>query len=115
MNQSEVCMNLSGVKNGIRAAEDWWFDATRSVKTTGYAQPVKTSRVVGEVRDSLMYTPVRAGNAREAIEDLPIDDFANYTFIDIGSGKGRMLFVAAEYPFEKVIGVEFAVDLHEIA
>jgi cyclopropane fatty-acyl-phospholipid synthase-like methyltransferase len=35
--------------------------------------------------------------------------------VDVGSGKGRMLFVAAEYPFRRVIGVEFATDLHELA
>ncbi len=32
----------------------------------------------------------------------------NYTFIDIGSGKGRSLLMAQKYGFEKIIGVEFA-------
>jgi cyclopropane fatty-acyl-phospholipid synthase-like methyltransferase len=33
----------------------------------------------------------------------------------MGSGKGRVLFVAAEYPFRKVIGVEFSNALHDDA
>ena len=36
-------------------------------------------------------------------------------FIDIGSGKGRVLVLAAMRPFGKVIGVEFSALLNEIA
>lgn len=35
--------------------------------------------------------------------------------MDLGSGKGRMLFLAAEYPFHKIQGLEFAVQLHHQA
>lgn len=38
-------------------------------------------------------------------------DFANSTFIDYGSGKGRVLIMAGEYPFRKIIGVEFGKEL----
>jgi SAM-dependent methyltransferase len=68
--------------------------------------------VVGEVRDSHVYAPVRAANARAAMRDLPVQDFSQYTFVDVGSGKGRMLFVAAEWPFRRVVGVEFDTALH---
>jgi SAM-dependent methyltransferase len=36
-------------------------------------------------------------------------------FVDFGSGKGRMVFLAAQYPFKRVIGIELATDLHKIA
>lgn len=39
----------------------------------------------------------------------------NHTFIDIGSGKSRTLLLASRYPFAKIIGVEFARELVEIA
>jgi len=42
-------------------------------------------------------------------------DLRRFTFIDLGSGKGRVLLVAAQYPFESVIGVEFSKILHDIA
>lgn len=42
-------------------------------------------------------------------------DPRGYTFIDFGSGKGRVLLLASEYPYKKIIGVEFAEELHQIA
>src|SRR5438105_13430427 len=42
-------------------------------------------------------------------------DRQRFTFIDLGSGKGRVLLIAAQYPFKSVIGVEFSKTLHEIA
>jgi tRNA1(Val) A37 N6-methylase TrmN6 len=49
------------------------------------------------------------------LRDLPIPDVSGYTFIDMGSGKGRMLLLAAELPFRRIIGVEFASDLDALA
>ena len=112
-------MPLTSVKNSfkdrIRAIEDWWFDTSRSVKTSGLLPRSKPSQIVGELRDGRQYGPVRAANARAALRDLPITNFSNYTFIDIGSGKGRVLFIAAELSFRKILGVEFAMNLHEDA
>ena len=42
---------------------------------------------------------------RRYIRSLGID-YRNYTFVDLGSGKGKALLLAAEYPFRRVIGVE---------
>jgi len=42
-------------------------------------------------------------------------EFQNNIFIDLGSGKGKSLMLAANYPFKKIIGVEFSPELHEIA
>lgn len=41
--------------------------------------------------------------------------YERFTFIDLGSGKGRALLLAADYPFQKIIGVEFSRELHKIA
>jgi SAM-dependent methyltransferase len=100
------------LKERVRALEDWWFDTTRRVRTSGNAPAPEASKVVGEIRDSHIYAPVRVANAHAALRDLPISDFSQYTFVDMGSGKGRMLFVAAEYPFHSVVGVEFSNELH---
>jgi hypothetical protein len=43
---------------------------------------------------------------------LPYDECV---FIDCGSGKGRVLLMASELPFRRIIGVEFASDLTQIA
>jgi SAM-dependent methyltransferase len=41
--------------------------------------------------------------------------FEDFTFIDFGSGKGRALLLASEYPFKRIIGLEFSPELHRIA
>jgi predicted RNA methylase len=41
--------------------------------------------------------------------------YPDYTFIDLGSGMGRVVLMASELPFRKVIGVEFSPDLHNSA
>jgi SAM-dependent methyltransferase len=105
----------SALKARIREMEDWWFDKTRGIHTRGNTPPVKATDVVGNTADSEIYVPVRVTNARTALRDLPIVDPAQYTFLDLGSGKGRMLFVAAELPFRKIQGVEFSTELHREA
>jgi SAM-dependent methyltransferase len=102
----------SAAREWVRGVEDWWFDSTRGVKTTALIGVPPPSQVVGEIRDSNMYGAVRVANARAGLRDLPVRD---YTFIDMGSGLGRVLFVAAEYPFRRVVGVEFATGLHRQA
>lgn len=42
-------------------------------------------------------------------------DFEEFVFIDFGSGKGRALLMASEFPFRKIVGVEFSPELHAIA
>lgn len=49
-----------------------------------------------------------------ALSSLKID-FNDYTFIDFGSGKGKALFLAAAYPFKKIIGIEFSEALDAVA
>jgi SAM-dependent methyltransferase len=39
----------------------------------------------------------------------------DFTFIDLGSGKGRVLLMASDYPFKRIIGVEFMPELHRTA
>jgi hypothetical protein len=39
----------------------------------------------------------------------------DFTFIDLGSGKGRALLMASAYPFKRIIGVEFMPELHRVA
>jgi SAM-dependent methyltransferase len=36
-------------------------------------------------------------------------------FVDFGCGKGRMVYLAARYPFRRVVGVELRADMAELA
>ena len=60
------------------------------------------------------YQPTDYRVLDEVFERLTVP-YEEYTFTDYGSGKGLVLLRAAAYPFKKVIGVEFARELHEIA
>ncbi len=60
------------------------------------------------------YEPSGAGMVRATLAQLGID-YADYAFVDYGSGKGRVLIVAAGFAFKSVAGVEFSRELHEIA
>ena len=42
-------------------------------------------------------------------------DYPAWNFVDIGSGRGRVVFAAARLPFKSVTGVEFADELHSDA
>jgi len=42
-------------------------------------------------------------------------DFAEFTFLDLGSGKGRTLLMASDYPFRRTVGVELLPALDQIA
>jgi SAM-dependent methyltransferase len=42
-------------------------------------------------------------------------DFERFTFVDLGSGKGRALLLAADYPFRKIIGIELSPELDKVA
>ncbi len=43
------------------------------------------------------------------------EDFSKFTFVDLGSGKGRALILAAQLGFSELIGVEFSEHLAKIA
>ena len=60
------------------------------------------------------YQPTDAAVFREMIEKLPIDP-AQFTFVDLGSGKGRTLLLAAEFPFREIVGIEIVPALHRVA
>lgn len=50
----------------------------------------------------------------DALQQVGID-FRDFTFIDLGSGKGRTLLMASDYPFRRIVGVELLPALHQIA
>lgn len=57
------------------------------------------------------YKPTPRLVFRWAIQSLP-EALDRFTFVDFGAGRGRVLLLASHMNFEKVIGVEFAEELH---
>jgi SAM-dependent methyltransferase len=90
------------------------FDEQFGVETSGllFAEDLLT----GNRRDlyNAGYFGVAPSAFRQILERLQLD-FERYTFIDLGSGKGRALLLASEYPFRAIDGVELSPMLHSIA
>lgn len=60
------------------------------------------------------YEPTDSENFKAVIGELPIR-YEDFTFTDFGSGKGKALLLAAEFPFRKILGVEISLRLHQVA
>ena len=65
-------------------------------------------------RGNGLYRPVSEELFQEAMALLRIDP-TEFSFIDYGSGKGKVLVMASHLPFRDVIGIEFSPVLHEAA
>lgn len=63
---------------------------------------------------STAYYGISPSLLTRAIEALGID-YERFSFVDLGSGKGRALLVASRFPFQKIVGVEFVSDLSAVA
>ena len=70
------------------------------------------SRLIGFLNSS--YQPIESDLFNEMLNALGID-YTQFTFIDIGSGKGRPLLMASLYPFRRILGVELLPELNRIA
>ena len=51
----------------------------------------------------------------EALRQQTHSDFNDFVFVDLGSGKGRTLLMASDYPFRRIVGVELLPALHQAA
>ena len=65
-------------------------------------------------RGNTIYRAVWSEMFDQFIAALPVSP-EGFTFIDYGSGKGKAMLLAADYPFEEIIGVEYAPGLHDVA
>jgi SAM-dependent methyltransferase len=59
------------------------------------------------------YVPSGWRNLPSALRHVPVSD--DDVFLDLGSGKGRIVIQAAQRRFKRVIGVELSPELNEIA
>jgi SAM-dependent methyltransferase len=96
------------------AVEGRRFDSRLGIETEGAAEPTELTIAHGDPESGFSYvpTPLRLGLLWLAA--LP-PSRERFTFIDMGSGKGRVLALAASSGFGRVVGVEFARELHELA
>jgi len=90
------------------------FDHQYGTDTGGIVPLWKLEIQSPNQKEGVRYQASNPDFVRTAIESLPIRP-EDFLFVDIGSGKGLILLVASEYPFRRILGVEFAAELNEIA
>ena len=95
------------------ALEARFFDLLHGTDTVGII-PISKLDVEGEI--ALHGTGYQCTNAwafRKVLRSIGFPKSS--TFVDIGSGKGKLLLLAAEYGFRHVVGIEISRQLCEVA
>lgn len=88
------------------------FDFDHNVDTTWATITLRTR--FRELLSGGQYQPSEPELFHLMMDVLPFP-VKGFTFVDLGSGKGRTLLMASDYPFARIIGVELLAELNRIA
>jgi SAM-dependent methyltransferase len=87
------------------------FDLAHRVDTSGY---IPGEQLTPSDLYNTAYYGISPSTLTQALELLP-EPATGFAFVDLGCGKGRALLVAAQFPFQQILGIEIAPDLARIA
>jgi SAM-dependent methyltransferase len=104
-------LRLSIPQQRRRLYGDVDYDWDHRVNTTGATVSFR-NRLLGIFHSP--YQPTEPSLFHEMIESLNLDH-ERFLFLDLGSGKGRALLMASDYPFRRIAGVELLPELHAVA
>ena len=88
------------------------YDFEHGVDTTWATVSLQTR--FRELLSGGQYQPSEPELFRQILRALPAKP-DGFTFIDLGSGKGRTLLMASDFAFQRIIGVELLTELDAIA
>lgn len=97
-----------------RAAADRGFDASRQVDTAAWVRVPDLVTDSANRSHAVRYQPSSAEEFDRLLGKLDVDH-RDFAFVDYGAGKGKVLLLAAAYPFARIVGVEFSPPLVEVA
>jgi SAM-dependent methyltransferase len=108
--RSTLGAHVSGRRAGQR------FDAENGVTTEAliFLGDLDPDAIGPSIAHATHYEPTPVGDFAALLAHVPFA-LERATFVDLGSGMGRAVFLAARHPFKTVVGVEFSRALHEIA
>jgi len=100
---------------GYLPNKDTRFDRRYGTNTSGiiYSKDLSISDSKAK-HNAIFYLPAPANVTKYMIASLDVN-YEKFAFLDFGSGKGRVLLVASEFPFRKIIGIEISENLHKVA
>jgi SAM-dependent methyltransferase len=99
----------------VDPATDIGFDRQHGTDTSGAVETAELG--IGDEQrrsNAIRYLPSPA-RATQWMLDQRAGDVVHRTFVDIGCGKGRVLLLAAQRRFRRVVGVELSAALVEVA
>ncbi len=106
---------LGTARHALAVVTDAAFDPIYGVDTGGHIHPTSMHDVESDNRIyGIEYLATRVCLFKQMTGASDIEPHC-YTFIDYGSGKGRVLLLAAQLPFRRVVGVEYSPTLQRIA
>lgn len=89
------------------------YDARLNTDTAEYVGLEDLSISSGRKQLGMPYEPTRGRPFRKLMATLQLPKGS--TFVDVGCGKGKVLLLAADYGFQRVVGLEFSHELCEVA
>ena len=95
-------------------AADHAFDLQAGTDTAGIVRLESLSINSPNRTLGVHYQASEPDSFRRTIAALPLRH-EDFVFVDFGSGKGRALLLASEFPFKRIMGVEFSDELSAIA
>jgi SAM-dependent methyltransferase len=101
---------VSGRRAGLR------FDAEHGVATEAllFLGELDPEAIGPSLEHATHYEPTPVDEFERLLAHVPFP-LEGASFVDLGSGMGRVVLLAARRPFKQVIGVEISPALHEIA
>ena len=101
----------------VKEADDAMFDGVKGVDTAGVQRLTSLTIDSANARYGTSHIASLTFEFTEAMDlaEQGFTDPALATFVDLGSGKGRALLMAAERGYSAIIGVEFAAELDATA
>jgi hypothetical protein len=92
--------------------EERWPEVTRRIRVSGIT-PLEHLSITSDCKNfGYRYEAVNRSAFKAALGLLNVSP-SDFTFIDLGSGKGFALILAADSGFKRLIGIEFAPLLAE--
>lgn len=104
-------LRSAGFRGTAKRVSEVYYEWRFGISTS---QCVVQSQLGYEEHSCHMYTATDYRSFRKVMKHVELRKHKD-VFLDYGSGMGRVLIMAATYPFSKVIGVELSPELNKVA
>ncbi len=95
----------------IDRVHDYWWERRFGIDAAGL---IPIEKLVAEWQGLHDYFPSSRRVFRQLMAHVDIRPGQD-VFVDVGSGKGRALLMAAQYPFKRIVGIEISEALNQAA